>query len=197
MEKQPGSGVPGSPGDPVLVWGAGAMGGAIGAALHRAGLEVVLVDADRAHVEAIRSGGLRITGPVEQFTVRPPAFTPEELAAEGTRRFGTALLCVKAHHTEGALQDLEAHLTEDGCVVSVQNGLNERVIAAHLGAERTVGCFVNFGADVMEPGMVMWGNRGAVVVGELDGSTEGERIRGLQRLLLEFDPDAVLTDPDG
>jgi len=190
---QSGSGVPGSPGDPVLIWGAGAMGGAIGATLHRAGHEVVLVDADVAHVEAIRSDGLRITGPVAQFTARPPAFTPEELAGDGGGRFGTVFLCVKAHHTEAALEGLVPHLTRDGCVVSVQNGLNERVIAARLGSQRTVGCFVNFGADVMEPGMVMWGNRGAVVVGELDGALDGRRILNLHRLLQEFDADAVLT----
>ncbi|MDH5589556.1 MAG: 2-dehydropantoate 2-reductase, partial [Gemmatimonadota bacterium] len=57
------------------------MGGSIGAWLHRAGVEVLFVDADRAHVAAIRERGLRITGPVDEFTVRAQAVTPEELAA--------------------------------------------------------------------------------------------------------------------
>ena len=35
--------------------------------------------------------------------------------------------------------------------------------------ERTIGCFVNFGADYLEPGVVHYGGHGAVVVGELDG----------------------------
>ena len=37
------------------------------------------------------------------------------------------------------------------------------------GAERTVGAFVNFGADYLEPGVIHYGGRGAVVVGEIDG----------------------------
>ena len=69
-----------------------------------------------------------------------------------------------------------------GCVVSAQNGLNERVIAEAVGRERTIGCFVNFGADYMGPGVVMYGGRGAVVVGELDGAVT-PRIERLHALL--------------
>ncbi len=32
-----------------------------------------------------------------------------------------------------------------------------------------MGAFINFGADMLEPGVVHFGGRGAVVVGELDG----------------------------
>ena len=58
-----------------------------------------------------------------------------------------------------------------------------------MGVERTVGCFVNFGADYMGPGVVMYGGRGAVVVGELDGATT-PRAEHLHALLRDFEPDA-------
>ena len=48
--------------DPILVWGAGAIGGTLGAAFVRAGEPVVFVDAARDHVAAMREGGLEITG---------------------------------------------------------------------------------------------------------------------------------------
>jgi len=102
------------------------------------------------------------------------------------------LLCVKAHHTVGAIDAIEPLLDPDGFVVSVQNGLNERVIADRIGAARTVGCFVNFGADVMGPGHVMRGNHGACVVGELDGA-ETDRVRAVHALFSQFEPGAVLT----
>jgi 2-dehydropantoate 2-reductase len=175
--------------EPIVVWGAGAMGGSVGAWLHRAGRSVMLVDADRAHVEAIRSEGLRITGPVDEFVAHVPAFLPEEVEAP----LHAVLLAVKAHHTRAAVERIGPLLADDGFVVSVQNGLNERVIAEAVGAGRTVGCFVNFGADVIEPGIVMRGNRGAVVVGELDGARTG-RIRGVHALFSDFDPEAILTD---
>lgn len=175
--------------EPVVVWGAGAMGGSIGAWLIRAGHDVLFVDTDTEHARAIREGGLRISGPVDEFTVEAYCADPMWLDP-GLK---TVLLCVKAHHTPAAMEVIAPLLARDGFVVSVQNGLNEREIARWVGEQRTVGCFVNFGADVLEPGVVMRGNRGAVVVGELDGSTS-ERIRSIHRLLQDFEPDAVLTD---
>ena len=173
----------------VLIWGAGAIGGSIGAALAHAGHEVLLVDRDADHVEAINRAGLAIEGPVRQYTVQARACTPEQV--EGT--YETVLLCVKAQDTEAATRDLAPHLAPDGVVVSAQNGLNERVIAKTVGAERTIGCFVNFGADYHGPGLVMYGGRGAVVVGEIDGSRTA-RIEAIHGLFRVFDEAAVLTD---
>lgn len=174
---------------PILIWGAGAMGGTIGACLARAGHAVRFVDRAGDHVEAMRANGLEIRGPVETFRVDADAFTPAQL--EG--RYGAVLLCVKAHHTADAVEELAPYVDEDGYVVSIQNGLNEPVIAARVGASRTLGAFVNFGADYLEPGVVHWGGRGAVVVGELDGRTTA-RVETLHRILRDFEPRAVLTD---
>ena len=161
------------------------------------GFEGQFVDRDEAHVLAIRERGLRITGPVDDFTVEVPCLTPTELSARAAAGRGddlrVVLLAVKAHHTEAAIGEVEPLLSETGFVVSVQNGLNEEVIARTVGHERTVGCFVNYGADVLEPGVVVRGNRGAVVVGEVDGSRT-PRIEWLHRVFTDFEPDAVLTD---
>ena len=64
---------------PIVIWGAGAIGGTLGAALIRAGQSVVFVDNAADHVAAINAGGLRIDGPIFQDTVQAPAFTPETL----------------------------------------------------------------------------------------------------------------------
>ena len=87
--------------------------------------------------------------------------------------WNTVFLAVKALHTEAAAKRLAPRLAADGVVVSLQNGFNELVIADVVGRERTLGAFINFGADVVDPGVVHFAGRGAVVVGELDGrSTE-------------------------
>jgi 2-dehydropantoate 2-reductase len=171
-----------------LVWGAGAIGGAIGAHLAQAGHQVILVDRDTHHVDAINRVGLSVTGPLAEFTVAARACTPETV--QGTH--ATILLCVKAQDTEVAAHMLAPHLRDDGCVVSLQNGLNESVIAGIVGAARTVGAFVNFGADYLEPGVIHYAGRGAVVVGELDGAATA-RIAELHRALLAFEPNAIVT----
>ncbi|MGH7617467.1 MAG: ketopantoate reductase family protein, partial [Gemmatimonadaceae bacterium] len=73
-----------------------------------------------------------------------------------------------------------------------QNGINEPQIAAQIGAERTVGAFVNFGADYLEPGIIHYGGRGAVVVGETDGTTSA-RVQAIRAAWLDFDDRAITT----
>lgn len=175
--------------EPILIWGAGAIGGTLGAYLARAGEDVLMVDVVPEHVEACRTTGLNVTGPVESFTQIVPATTPDAL----TGRFSRVILAVKAQATPDAARALAPHLAEDGYVLSAQNGLNELTIAGIVGPERTMGAFVNFGADWHGPGEILFGNRGAVVVGEIDGTVR-ERTRDMHRLLAHFEPDAVLTD---
>jgi 2-dehydropantoate 2-reductase len=174
--------------EPSLIWGAGAIGGTIGAFWARAGVDVRFVDVVAEHVEACAGEGLHIEGPVETFTQRVLGTTPDRL--EGT--YETIVLAVKAHHTEAAARALAPHLAPGGCVLSAQNGLNEIALAEILGPERVMGCFVNFGADWHGPGRILFGNRGAVVVGEIDGSVR-PRTERRHALLKLFEPDAVLT----
>lgn len=173
---------------PILIWGAGAIGGTLGAAFVRVGHEVIFVDNVAEHVAAINAKGLRIEGPIFQDTVQAPAFLPADLKGQ----FHQTFLCVKALHTKAAIAELAPHLAVDGLVVSAQNGLNEIAIAEEVGAARTIGCFVNFGADYLEPGVVHYSGHGAAVIGELDG-TKTQRIQDLHHLMQEFDPKAVLT----
>ena len=171
-----------------LVWGAGAIGGTLGAYFARGGGDVTMVDTCLEHVDAIVRYGLRITGPIDDFAVRVAAFTPQTL--NGT--WDDIILATKAHHTDVAVRALGPHLAAGGCVVSAQNGLNELAIAEVVGAERTVGAFVNFGADYLEPGVVHYAGRGAVVVGEIDGRIT-PRAAAIRDALQQFDAGAIVT----
>jgi 2-dehydropantoate 2-reductase len=172
----------------ILIWGAGAIGGSVGAGLKRAGHDVTFVDVEAEHVAAIRGRGLRITGPVEAFSVTAQAFTPGELRGTWRRIF----LAVKAQHTEAATRTLTPYLAQDGYVLSLQNGLNELIIQRIVGRDRTIGAFINFGADWMAPGEILFGGRGAVVLGELDGNMT-PRLEELLVLMHDFEPGAITT----
>ena len=174
--------------DPLVIWGGGAIGGTIAAYWARAGVPVLMVDVVQEHVDACRTRGLQIEGSIENFSVRVPSTTPAAL--RGTySRIG---LAVKATASGPAVEALAPHLSTTGYVLSAQNGLNELAIAGKLGAQRTMGCFVNFGADWLEPGRIMYGGRGEVVVGEIDGEPR-ERTVAMHQLLKIFEPNAVLT----
>lgn len=157
----------------VVIVGAGAIGGTIGAHMSRAGHDVLLCDADAAHVAAINDHGLHITGPVDDFVVGVPAVTPDGLPDS----FDRAMVAVKSHHTEAAAALLAHRLASDGSVLSIQNGLTADVLVAAVGGDRVLSSFVNFGADLMGPGEIMQGNIGTFRVGELEAGTVTERVR--------------------
>jgi 2-dehydropantoate 2-reductase len=167
-----------------VVVGAGAIGGTIGARLARDGHDVLLCDADAEHVAAINEQGLNIDGPVERFSVHVPAVSADRLPDS----LNVVLLAVKAQHTAAALDAIAPRLEPTGFVVSLQNGVNEPAIAERVGEERTVGAFVNFGADYVAPGHIFVGGKGSLYVGELDGR-KSERVARLVRDL----PDAKST----
>jgi 2-dehydropantoate 2-reductase len=160
------------------VFGAGAIGGTVGAHMVRGGESVLFVDKDVDHVRAMQSRGLTIRGFAESFTVPVEATTPDQLPAT----LQTVLLACKAPATEDAVRSFADRLSPDGCVVSLQNGLNELVISRLVGEQRTIGAFVNFSADYLEPGLIHFAGRGTFEIGELDNSIT-ERLQRLRTAL--------------
>jgi 2-dehydropantoate 2-reductase len=160
---------------PYAIVGAGAIGGTLGHHLARAGHPVTVVDADPQHVRRIAADGIAVVRGGERATAHvTEAVTPEPDGPP--RRLDRVLLAVKAQATGAALDWIAPRLADDGFVVSVQNGLNEQQIADRIGRDRTVGAFVNLFADVVGPGEIRDGGRGALVVGELDGR-DSRRVR--------------------
>jgi 2-dehydropantoate 2-reductase len=174
-----------------LVWGAGAIGGTMGAYLARAGHDVTLVDTVADHVDAINRAGLKISGPIAEFSTPMRAFTPYTLMGA----WDQVVLATKAQHTATAARALLPHLAADGCVISAQNGLNELAIAEAVGESRTVGAFVNFGADYLEPGVILYGGRGTVMVGEAFGDPAliTTRVLAIRDAWRDFDDRAAAT----
>jgi 2-dehydropantoate 2-reductase len=173
----------------LTIVGAGAIGGTVGAYVAQAGEPVRFVDQDATHVAAMREHGLTIQGFADLSTGPLDAVTPDELAGP----LDTVLLAVKAQHTEQALRKIIPLLTPTSTVVSLQNGLCERIIVELIGAERTVGSFVNFSADYLGPGVIVYGGPGSLYLGELDGE-ESARVRALKQALSAWGDVKITTN---
>lgn len=134
-----------------VVYGAGAVGGVIGARLHLAGLDTTLV-ARGAHLERIRTAGLVLDSADGPRTVHPAA---TDTAAEVTWTDETVvLLCVKGHQTPTALADLVAHAPVGTPIVCAQNGVaNEPEVLRRF--PRTYGLTVMLPSLHLEPGTVV------------------------------------------
>ena len=152
----------------ILLVGVGAIGGTTAAALLRAGRDVVLVDGWYENVEAIRRNGLALTVDGSRGVVPARAIYPDELSG----RAELVLLACKSYDTAATVRAIEPFLAEDGAIVSLQNGINEDLIAELVGPSRTVGCVVHYSAGMTEPGHAIRYSPSAwrsYTVGALDG----------------------------
>ena len=127
----------------IAVVGAGAVGGYIGGKLAAHGYEVCLVDSWVAHIEKIRRDGLRITEPGGSAMVRVEALHLSDVQSLIRRPLDIVFICTKSYDTAWAAMMMKPYLSAAGCVVSVQNSLNEEDIAASVGWERTLGCIAS------------------------------------------------------
>ncbi|CAN5245025.1 2-dehydropantoate 2-reductase N-terminal domain-containing protein [soil metagenome] len=134
-----------------VVYGAGAVGGVIGARLHLAGLETTLI-ARGAHLEQIRRDGLVLDGASGSRVVRPAA--ADTVAGVTWTDDTVVLLCVKGHQSPAALADLVAHAPVTTPVVCAQNGVANEIEALRRFAH-TYGLCVMLPSLHLEPGTVV------------------------------------------
>ena len=172
-----------------VIWGAGAIGGTVGAYLARAGMDPLMVDTDAAHVATMSANGLKITGPIEQFTAPVRALTPDQVRTPIRR----VLLAVKGQHSAAAARMIAPLLAPDASVLSLQNGLNSAAIAGQIATERVLLALVNFASDYIAPGEVLYGGRGSVLIGAMDGRIT-PRVADYVSLLKRFDERIEATD---
>ena len=125
-----------------VIFGAGAIGGVVGAKLHRSGYDVALI-ARGAHYEAIRARGLTLEQPhaiAENLRI-PVAGAPDALDWSGDE---VVMLATKSQDTAGALGALRPTVAVATPVVCLQNGVENERAALRL--------FPNvYGAVVMSP----------------------------------------------
>lgn len=129
------------------IYGAGSPGTVLGAYLTKNGVDIELVNRNRAHVAALQKSGAHITGAVE-MTVPVKALLPEEMAGE----YGVIFLLTKQLENDKTAAFLKPFLGRDGVLVTLQNGIPEPGLAEILGQDRVIGCTVEWGATLAEPG---------------------------------------------
>ncbi|MCD2203320.1 2-dehydropantoate 2-reductase [Halobacterium sp. KA-6] len=173
------------------IYGAGGVGGYLGARLADAGHEVHLI-ARGDHLDALASDGLRVESPFGETKVELPA--TDDPADVGHCDY--VLFCVKSHDTKTAAESLSPLLGEETAVVSFQNGVdNEDWIADVVGESQVVGGVAYIFSTIKEPGVVEHtGGPARFIYGERD-ARRTSRIEALDEALSESEGvDAVLAD---
>ena len=183
----------------IVIAGAGAIGGYLGARLAKAGGDVVLF-ARGSHLQAMQDRRLRVVSPDGDFEVRPEV--TGDLSTIG--RADVIFLGVKAHSLTTLAPQLRPLFGPDTVVVSTQNGIPwwyfqgyggeleglhlDRVdpggvIAAAIEPRRVVGSLAYFSTDIAEPGVIHHTEGNRISFGEPDG-TRTERTKRIAEALI-------------
>ena len=183
----------------ICVFGAGAIGGLVGARLtERTDASVSLV-ARGAHLSAMQENGLTVRNDDGETTVRVRAAKdPADLGPQDV-----VFIALKAHSVPAILDDLQPLLGPDTAVVTAQNGLPwwyfygtggdyeaRRIEAVDpggriwdaIGPERAIGCVVHPAADIEAPGIIRHTEGERLPLGEPTGE-KTERVQTLSKLL--------------
>jgi 2-dehydropantoate 2-reductase len=192
----------------ICIYGAGAVGGLMAAWLSRAGHDAAVV-ARGAHLDAIRTGGLRVRseGKVEKFSVRadrdPAAFGPQDYV----------LVAVKAQSLGDVAAGIAPLVGKDTSILTAMNGVpwwffdrlkfgggRERLesldpggkLSRAMPTERLVGCVIHLAASTPEPGLVSHNMGRRLIVGEPGGKNTA-RTRGIADALTAAGFEVVVT----
>ena len=134
-----------------IIYGAGGIGGSIGARLYLNGEQVLLV-ARGEHFQAIQASGLAFHSPAIHATL--PINVVSHARDIQVQSDDVVILCMKTQHVEGALRDLQMYAPSDTPIVCCQNGVaSERMALRRF--SRVYGMVVWLPAEHLEPGVVV------------------------------------------
>ncbi len=184
----------------ICIYGAGAIGGYLGAQLALAGEDVTLI-ARGPHLEAMQSNGLKLRIGGEERVARPRCTSDPAEAGEQDY----VIITLKAHSVPGIVDAMQPLLGPDTAVVSAVNGVpwwyfyklegpwEDRRIESvdpggkqwdRIGPERAIGCVVYPACDVPEPGVIEHINGDRFTLGEPSGE-KTDRVMRLSKTLIQ------------
>lgn len=175
----------------IAVLGVGPIGGLLGAYLTKGGQDVTVLSCFRRENAAyMAEHGIDVDGAGEAFHVAVRSVFIDDLNVDDM--FDIFMVALKGNDTERVLKRLRSHLKPDGYCLSMQNGMNEDLIAGILGEERVVYAVSRAGGALTAPGHVC-DHDGVFVIGERDNART-ERILELQQILSCARPTTIADD---
>lgn len=183
----------------ICIYGAGAIGGYLGAGLSLAGNEVTLI-ARGPHLEAMRKNGLKLLTGGEEKICHP--LCTDDPAEAGPQ--DVVVIGLKAHSLPKVAPSFAPLLGPETMIVTAQNGVPywyfykhggplegtrlksvdpDGTVWEHMPPERAIGCVVYPACDIIEPGVIRHVKGNRFQIGEPDGS-RSDRVRALSKVFM-------------
>jgi 2-dehydropantoate 2-reductase len=175
----------------VLIVGAGAVGGYFGARLAQAGRDITFL-VRPARADILRRDGLRITGTLGDFSVRP-TLVSHPGASGGP--YDLIFLSVKAYALTQAIEDFAPAMGAQSMILPMLNGMAHLdVLTKRFGAQRVIGGDCRVSVQLDRNGAIrQLADFQQMRYGELDGSLT-PRIRAVDEVMQGVGFDAAVSD---
>jgi 2-dehydropantoate 2-reductase len=158
----------------ILVIGAGALGGYVGACLTRAGRDVTFLVRPR-RAKQLACDGLHIVSPQGEFSVPATAITADDLRGP----FDLVVVTVKSYSLQDAMDQFAPAVGPSTVILPLLNGMTHLDgLTARFGAEPVLGGLARISAARDCEGRIVNFGGGELVFGELAGGSS-VRIRAL------------------
>lgn len=157
----------------IAVFGTGGVGGYFGGRLAQKGEDVTFI-ARGAHLEAIRTHGLRVESIDGDFTVRPAKATND---IQTIGKADLIILATKAWQLDEAIEQMKPMIGIDTIILPLLNGMEhmDKLLSA-FGASHVLGGLCRISAFIGEPGVIRHvGIKPQIAFGEWDNS-KSERV---------------------
>ncbi|MDR1940668.1 MAG: 2-dehydropantoate 2-reductase [Clostridiales bacterium] len=154
------------------IYGAGAIGTALGAYITKGGEPIDLISRNAAHIAALKKDGAHITGTVD-FCVKVNALLPGEM----TGKYDIIFLATKQLDNAAVVGFLKDFLSGDGVICTIQNGLPELSVSEVIGQNRTFGCAIAWGAEIKDAGVCALTSEPEALTFGLGGFESGDKAK--------------------
>ena len=175
----------------VAVLGAGAMGCLFGGLLAEKGLDVVLIDVWKEHVDAINAKGLKMDGHGGDRFIKIKATTdPSTL-----KPVDAIIIMCKATALEKALNNSKNIIGKNTMLMSFQNGIGHEAIMQKIaGKDKVLGGTTTQASNILGPGHIK--NHAALPswIGEYEGGMS-ERVKDIAETFTAYNLETIAA-PD-
>ncbi len=167
----------------ILLVGSGAIGSCIAVLVKEAGYDIDVLELKAEFADIIRNKGIHLTGAKGEHTMKLNAYSSVD---ELPGKYDVCFIATKTFSMAPAAKSVLPVLTDDALVISMQNGICTEILAEVVGANRTVGCAIGYGATMHTFGEVEMTSSGDLYIGMLKGqsSPKLEEVRKMMSALL-------------
>lgn len=173
-----------------LIIGSGAVGSIVAGILSQKGYNVDIACKNKDISDLINSDGLIFKIKNRKHLQFVNAYPN---VSETPGNYDYVLLATKAFDIEEPTKEVIPKLSQQGLIVSMQDGYCADRLARLAGSDRIVGAVVAWGATLIENSISVMTSGGEMMIGKLDG-TDDPRLDNLQYMLSFIAPTSVVSN---